>query len=151
MLTSMTRASAQSAAATATATATSPTRMACNAALEALLADSPGVVAAVAGTADGRVYAQASQNGHDVQGARVAAVASSLLALSESFSSEALGSQAEYNSIATARGTIVIVRVPTRARAHVLCLWADKSENFAMTLRLALDGAGQLARLIDAH
>ena len=91
----------------------------------------------------------ASLPGQQVEAPRVAAVASSLLALSESFSGEALGSRTEYNSIATPRGTIVIVRVPTRARAHVLCLWADKSENFAMTLRTALDGAAQTAALID--
>ena len=127
----------------------SPTQFACGNLLESLLRANPGTLAAVIGTADGRAFAHASQPGQQVEAPRVAAVASSLLALSESFSGEALGSRTEYNSIATPRGTIVIVRVPTRARAHVLCLWADKSENFAMTLRTALDGAAQTAALID--
>ncbi len=128
----------------------SPTQFACGNLLESMLRANPGTLAAVIGTADGRAFAHAAQPGQQVEAPRIAAVASSLLALSESFSGEALGSRAEYNSIATPRGTIVIVRVPTRARAHVLCLWADKSENFAMALRVALDCAAQTAALIDA-
>ena len=110
----------------------------------------PGVLAAVVGTADGRAFAHASQPDRKIEAPRIAAIATSLLALSESFSNEALRSRAQYNSIATQHGTIVVVRVPTRARAHVLCLWADQSENFAMTLRLALDSAARVAMLIDA-
>lgn len=109
-----------------------------------------GVLAAVVGTADGRAYAHACQREQAVEPARVAAIATSLLALSESFSKEALRSRAQYNSIATQHGTIVVVRVPSQAKAHVLCLWADQSENFAMTLRLALDSAARVAVLIDA-
>ena len=128
-----------------------PTAMqvACSNALAARLKVHPGVLAAVVGTADGRAFAHACQPGRRMEPARVAAIATSLLALSESFSKEALGSATQYNSIATQHGTIVVVRVPTRMRAHVLCLWADQSENFAMTLRLALDSATQIAALID--
>ena len=128
----------------------SPLQLACSNLLEAMLRNSPGTLAAVIGTADGRAFAHAGQPGHQVEAPRIAAIASSLLALSESFSGEALRSRAQYNSIATPHGTIVIVRVPTRTRAHVLCLWADKSENFAMALRVALDCAAQTAALIDA-
>lgn len=128
----------------------SPVQVACAALLESLLGAHPGVIAAVAGTADGRAFADAAQSGQKVEAPRIAAVASSLLALSESFSREALRSRAQYSSIATTHGTIMIVRVPTRVHAHVLCLWADQTENLAMTLRIALDGAAQLAALIDA-
>ncbi len=117
--------------------------------LSSRLRASPGVLAAVIGTADGRAFAHADQPGQRVEAPRIAAVASSLLALSESFSKEALASRTQYNSIATPHGTIVIARVPSRSRTHVLCLWADQSENFAMTLRFALDTAAQVAALID--
>lgn len=123
---------------------------ACRDVLATRLEANPGVLAAVVGTADGRAFAHANQPNQGIEAPRIAAIATSLLALSESFSKEALNSGTQYNSIATHHGTIVVVRVPTRVRAHVLCLWADQSENFAMTLRFALDGAAQLARLIDA-
>lgn len=126
------------------------TQAACSRLLDTILTAQPGVLAAVVGSADGRAYAHGCQPGQRVDAPRIAAIASSLLALSESFSGEALRSRAEYNSIATPHGTIVIVRVPSAARAHVLCLWADQSENFAMTLRVALDSASRLAPLIDA-
>ncbi len=134
---------------TATASA-SPAQLACGHLLESLFRTYPGVLVAVVGTADGRAFAHAAQPGQRLEAARIAAIASSLLGLSESFSNEALGSRAHYNSIATARGTIVVVRVPTRAHGHVLCLWADQTENFAMTLRCALDGAEQVATLIES-
>lgn len=123
----------------------------CQKLLESRLDTMSGILAAVVGTADGRAFAHAGQSGQSIQAPRVAAVASSLLALSESFSKEALRSQADYNSIATPRGTIVVVRVPTRQQAHVLCLWADQSENFAMTLRFALDTAEQVAALLEVR
>lgn len=113
--------------------------------LHSLLDAAPGVLGAVMATVDGRAFAHGSREGHAVEAARIAAVASSLLALSESFSGEALRSRARYNTIATDRGTIVIVRVPSQARAHALCVWADSSENFAMTLRFSLDTAERLA------
>ena len=122
---------------------------ACRALLESQLRANPGVRAIVVGTADGRAFAHACHADQAVEAARISAIATSLLALSESFSREALRSQAQYNSIATQHGTIVVVRVPTRARAHMLCLWADQSDIFAMTLRLALDSAARLAILID--
>lgn len=123
---------------------------ACRGVLRARLEANPGVLATVVGTADGRAFAHASQPSQGIEAPRIAAIATSLLALSESFSKETLNSVTQYNSIATEHGTIVVVRIPSRARAHVLCLWADQSENFAMTLRFALDGAAQLAALIDA-
>lgn len=123
---------------------------ACCSVLASQIRANAGVLAAVVGTADGRAYAHACKPGQTIEAPRVAAIATSLLALSESFSKEALRSRAEYNSIATQHGTIVVVRVPSQAKAHVLCLWADQSENFAMTLRLALDSAARVAELIDA-
>lgn len=108
-----------------------------------------GLLGVVVGTADGRALAHAGASGTHFQPARIAAVASSLLALSESFTRETLGSDTQYSTIATARGTIMLVRVPSKTRAQVLCLWADNHLNLGMTLRTALDMASRVAQSID--
>lgn len=128
----------------------SPSASDCHAILQRRLAAAPGVRAAVIATVDGRAFAQAQADGETLDGARAGAVASSLLALAEAFSRETLRGHVQYNSIATDRGTIVIVRVPSRARTYALSVWADRSELFAVTLRFALDTAAQLAATIDA-
>lgn len=116
--------------------------------LQALIEASPGVLGSVVAWADGRVLAHAGHPDHRFDPARAAAVASSLLALSESFARESLGSPATHCSIATALGTLVLVRIP--GRAHVLCIWTDRSENLAMTLRYALDAGERLAATLEA-
>ncbi|MCD9028025.1 hypothetical protein LDO26_07365 [Luteimonas sp. BDR2-5] len=132
------------------ATQASPAVQPCRAVLQALVASASGILGAVVATVDGRAFADAGHANHEFDPARVAAISSSLLALSESFSRETLQCQAQHTSIATARGAIVVVRVPSRTRAHALCLWADSSENFAMTLRFALDTAARVAEVLDA-
>ncbi len=123
---------------------------ACRAVLQRRLAAASGMKAAVMATVDGRAFAHAQADGQNLDAARGGAIASSLLALAEAFSRETLRGHVQYNSIATDRGTIVVVRVPSRARAHALSVWADRSELFAVTLRFALDTAAQLAATIDA-
>ncbi|HET8899357.1 MAG TPA: roadblock/LC7 domain-containing protein [Rhodanobacteraceae bacterium] len=118
-------------------------------ALQVRIESNPALLAAVVGSVDGRAQTFAAQAGHSVEPARIAALASSLLGLTESFSREALHGNAHYNSIATEHGSIVVVRVPSRARAHVLSVWTARDETFAMTLRAALDIAAQVARLLD--
>lgn len=105
----------------------------------------PGVLSAVMSTVDGRAFAHASRPDQHMEVARISAISSSLLALAESFGVESLQGRAQYSNVVTDRGTIVIVRVPTLARAHVLSVLADNSENFAMVLRFSLDLAEQLA------
>ncbi len=121
----------------------------CNNVLQELLAAHTSTWGAVMAQVDGRAFAAAFRSGNDVEAPRIAAIASSLLGLSESFTNEALKAKARYNSIVTEQGCIVTVRVPSVHRAHVLCLWADDSETFAMILRAALDTAGKLARIVD--
>lgn len=128
----------------------SPSAAGCRAVLHRRLAAAPGVRAAVMATVDGRAFAHAQADGQDLDAARAGAIASSLLALAEAFSRETLRGHVQYNSIATDRGTIVVVRVPSRARTYALSVWADRSELFAVTLRFALDTAAQLAATIDA-
>ncbi len=126
-----------------------PTSSACSAVLERRLQSSPGVLHAVLATADGRALAHALRSNVDAVPARISAIASSLLALGESFTRETLKSPASYTSIASEQGSIVIVRVPSSTGAYTLCLSADRSETFAMALRFALDAASELAAVID--
>ena len=125
-------------------------RAACKEILEALLEQTPATRFATLATVDGRSYAHAG-HGQGQAGQRYAAITSSLMGLIESFSKEALGDGAQYNSIATDKGSIVIVRVPSRAKLHTLCVCADASDNMAMTIRAALDTSHKLAARIDAR
>lgn len=126
------------------------TRMACQDILATLLERTHATLFASLATVDGRSYAHAATALSTTNAQRSAAITSSLMGLIESFSKEALGSGALYNSIATDKGSIVIVRVPSRARLHTLCVCADASANLAMTIRAALDTAQKLAERLDA-
>ncbi len=142
------------AAAQATTQETSPemvARMECQAILAALLQRSQATLFASMSTVDGRSHAHAGSNLSSANAQRTAAITSSLMGLIESFSRETLASGALYNSIATDKGSIVIVRVPSRARLHTLCVCTDNTANLAMTIRAALDTAQKLAERIDAH
>lgn len=125
-------------------------QMECQTALASLVAKTSAIRFASVALVDGRSFAHANSASHDADPQRSAALMSSLLGLVESFSREALGSRALYNSTATEHGSIVMVRVPTRAKMHTLCICADASDNLAMTIRTALDTGAQLALLIDA-
>lgn len=118
--------------------------------IASLVEKAPALRFASVALVDGRSFAHANSASHDADPQRSAALMSSLLGLIESFSREALGSKALYNSTSTEHGSIVMVRVPTRAQMHTLCICADASDNLAMTIRTALDTAAQLALLIDA-
>ncbi len=122
----------------------------CQKVLASIVEKSAAIRFASVALVDGRSFAHANSVSHDADAQRSAALMSSLLGLVESFSREALGSKALYNSIATEHGSIVVVRVPTMARMHTLCICADASDNLAMTIRTALDNAAQIALLIDA-
>lgn len=125
-------------------------RMECQTILSTLVEAMPAIQFASLATVDGRSFAHANAPMHEANPQRSAALMSSLLGLVESFSREALKSNALYNSTATEHGSIVIVRVPSAAKMHALCLCSDTSDNLAMTIRAALDTAAQLAKAIDA-
>lgn len=127
------------------------TRMECQSALASLLERTPAILFASVATVDGRSYAHANAATHNANAQRSAAIMSSLMGLIESFSKEALNSRALYNSIATEHGSIVMVRIPSRGKLHVLCVCADATENLAMTIRAALDTSTLLAEKIDAE
>lgn len=125
-------------------------RLTCQSRLADLVSRTPSVVFASLATVDGRSFAHANAPGRTADAQRAAAIMSSLMGLIESFSREALDSRALYNSIATEHGSIVLVRVPSKARHHTLCVCADASDILATTIRAALDTAAQLAVAIDA-
>jgi predicted regulator of Ras-like GTPase activity (Roadblock/LC7/MglB family) len=135
---------------TANAAASMQLRMACQTVLSALVDTTPAMQFASLATVDGRSFAHVNAPMHEANPQRSAALMSSLLGLVESFSREALKSNALYNSTATEHGSIVLVRVPSAARMHTLCICSDASENLAMTIRAALDTASELAKIIDA-
>lgn len=122
-------------------------RDACRAYLDTLPSKTSSLKFACLSTEDGRLYASACT---DVGVAkRISEMASSLFAISESFSKDALQGRCAHSMIWTDQGVIVTVRVPCRPQTHVLSIGADASENQAMTLRRALDAAEQLAAVID--
>ena len=99
-------------------------------------------------TADGRPFALAvSHSAPDSN--RIAAMSSSLLALSESFSREVLRSPCRYSLISTEHGVVATVRVPSAKRMHALAIATDDSEMLAMVLRNALDVADRIAEILD--
>lgn len=129
----------------------SQARAECHAALQALIERTPALLFASVATVDGRSFTHANGKSQDTNPLRCAAIMSSLMGLIESFSRESLKSRALYNSISTEHGSIVIVRIPTQAKHHTLCLCSDASENLAMTIRAALDTASVLAEKIDVR
>jgi len=116
--------------------------------LAVLLDRSDALRFACVGTADGRVLANAARANAHSTGDRIAAMTSSLVALSESFSKDALRSHCTHSVVSTGHGAIVVVRVPEPARGYVLSVASDGSELMALTLRSALDGADRLAQII---
>lgn len=115
--------------------------------LELLLKRSSALRFACLGTADGRLLASVNADAQS-NGERIAAMTSSLLALSESFAKDALRGHCNYSVVATDHGSIVVVRVPHVGRGYMLSVGADGSELMALTLRAALDTAERLSRII---
>lgn len=126
------------------------TRMECQSVLAELLQKHPEIAFASIATVDGRNFAHANGAAGSADPHRSAAIMSSLMGLIESFGREALGARTLYNSIATEHGSIVMVRIPSAAQLHVLCLCADEGMNLAMMIRTSRDTADDLAAAIDA-
>lgn len=129
-------------------------RAKCQATLDALLERSAGFRFASLSTVDGRSFAFAANSQEDKSdeqksAPRFAAITSSLLALSESFAREALEAKCYYTAVSTDHGSLVTVRAPNRKRTYALSVCADPTENMAMTLRLTIDCAESLARIVD--
>lgn len=115
--------------------------------LQRLLQSSNALRFGCLGTADGRLLASVDADAQS-SGERIAAMTSSLLALSESFAKDALRSHCSYSVIAADHGSIVVARVPHVGRGYMLSVGSDGSEVLALTLRASLDAAERLAVII---
>jgi predicted regulator of Ras-like GTPase activity (Roadblock/LC7/MglB family) len=117
------------------------------AALTHALARADQVMFFCLGHVDGRALTVVSRH-PDKKANSIAAMSSSLLALSETFAKEAISSSAAYSLVSAAQGCLVAVRVPCAANCYVLSLGTDGSESIAAALRTALDSANAIARLL---
>lgn len=119
-------------------------------ALEVLVSNMASALFASVSMIDGRAVAYVGGAAADGDPQRVAALASSLLGLIESFSHEALGAISRYSTIATDAGSIVIARIPCRSGMYIFCQCVDRSDPLALAIRSTLDGAGKLGAVLDA-
>lgn len=120
----------------------------CTAQLEKLIATSALEGFASLSTVDGRVFAHTA-TASNIQGSRVSALTSSILALCESLSKEVLLGPCDYSAISSVKGSVVLVRVPTAHQNFILSVGADSTENIAMVLRKTLDAAQLLGETLD--
>lgn len=120
----------------------------CQALIEKMVHETSSVVFAALSTVDGNSFAFKSKN-EAIIDSRIAAMTSSLLALSESLSKEGLNGQCSYNTISTDYGSIVTVRVPTDKKLHTFSLCTDRTDSMAMSMRLSFDTAEKLAQIIE--
>lgn len=114
---------------------------------ELLLQRNPALKFVCLCTADGVLVEHESIN-QSMQADRIAAMTSSALALSESFSKEALLAGCNYSVIYSDAGSIVMVRVPAKNGAYTLSVGSDSSAVLAATLRTALDTAQRISTAI---
>ena len=115
--------------------------------LQAFFAASPAMQLASLSYVDGRPLATIGEASPE-QAQRVAAMASSFLALSETFARETSHGRCSYATITSVQGLIVAVRVPSPRPLYVLSAAASRSDNLAMVLRRTLDCAEALAAVL---
>lgn len=117
--------------------------------LERVLEAAPATIFASLASLDGRSLGYAGRP-MTTAGQRLAAMTSSLLALSDSMVKEGLDGRCAYTVLASPQGTVVLAHVPSTKQGFVLSMGADTTENVAMILRRTLDTAAALATLLDA-
>ena len=119
----------------------------CQARLQALAQETPSLTAACLSTLDGKVRAYVAASGEPA-GARMAALSSSFLALADAFAKDVLKGSTRYAVVVTEFGTICSARVPIGKNSLALSIATDTTETVALSLRLTLDTADLLARLL---
>lgn len=92
--------------------------------------------------ADGKVICSSITNPQ--KSSRQSAMSSALLALSESFSKEALGEENKELTISCNTGHAVIIRTNENNQVILLCLTSSDKTNLALLLRLARDTASKI-------
>lgn len=121
---------------------------ACTGNLNALIHRSPAILFCCLSTVDGRLVARAGRQDEQAS-QRIAALAASFLALSETFAKESHSGRCTHTTISAEFGTIVAVRVPSKNRIFALSIGADRSDNLASILRQTLDTAEALSAHIS--
>ncbi len=121
-----------------------PLQAACQDALDALVSQTAGVGSAAVVTGDG--FEVASVLHADLSVEKLAAMTSSLLALSEAVASEMGMSRCRYVIVDTESGAVVTLRVPTRGHDLLMCVLCGDGVSLGSVLYAARDSARALAR-----
>ncbi len=123
---------------------THPLHAACHAALDTLVSQTAGIDSAAVVTGDG--FEVASVLREDLSVEKLAAMASSLLALSEAVASEMGMQRCQYVIVDTESGSVVTLRIPTRAHELLLCVLCGDGVSLGSVLYATRDSARALAR-----
>lgn len=121
----------------------------CHGALDALVSQTPGVDTAAVVTGDG--FEVASVLREQVSVEKLAAMVSSLLALSEAVTSEMGMDRCQYVIIDTESGALVTLRIPTGSQDLLMCALCGDSVSLGSVLYAVRESARALAkRLLPA-
>lgn len=123
-------------------------RKRCKEILVATMVGAPTAEFFCLGLTDGRVWAYQGPDAFDP--IRLAAMATSAVALSESYAKEVRFGRLRYGVSALESGSIISVRVPSTPNVFALSCGFAATETVAMALRTALDTAERLAEVINA-
>jgi len=116
----------------------------CQGALEALVSQTPGVDTAAVVTGDGFEVAAVLREHVSVE--KLAAMVSSLLALSEAVTSEMGLKRCQYVIVDTESGALVTLRIPTRSHDLLMCVLCGDGVSLGSVLYAARESARSLAR-----
>lgn len=116
----------------------------CHGALETLVSQTPGVDTAAVVTGDGFEVASVLRDKISVE--KLAAMVSSLLALSEAVASEMGMKRCQYVIVDTESGALVTLRIPTTSQDLLMCVLCGDGVSLGSVLYAARESARSLAR-----
>lgn len=116
----------------------------CHGALETLVSQTPGVDTAAVVTGDGFEVASVLREHVSVE--KLAAMVSSLLALSEAVTSEMGLKRCQYVIVDTESGALLTLRVPTRGQDLLMCVLCGDGVSLGSVLYAVRESARALAR-----
>lgn len=113
--------------------------------LQTVMESNLGISMLLVSTGDGRAVAHRTQTKMDPR--RVSAMCNSFLTLGETLSRELGLSKADYVTMSTAQGNMVLVRVSS-ARAYTLAALGHSDTSLAILLYAARDAAARIGHLL---
>jgi uncharacterized protein len=116
----------------------------CQGTLETLVTQTPGVDTAAVVTGDGFEVASVLREHVSVE--KLAAMVSSLLALSEAVTSEMGMQRCQYVIVDTESGALLTLRVPTRSQDLLMCALCGDGVSLGSVLYAVRESARALAR-----